>query len=267
MVLGSFSALGEEFDPRTLSDGFTSDVLDAIYGHVKRRDELVVESPAALMRHAISAAETTSVRGPLIRGKRGGPFGAATAIPHELKINGRKVRFAEWWPGLSSPEQEVVLVGDIESWRIVSIGVNLVDVENDPTLHGEMSAVHMACKVTGRNGWKRFLAIATTGAPCDMCAGAFRWWRPRYIWSAAGLVDAVVAGFHEGLPPDLVRAMRSDPSAFPLDNERWVTEQRALGAHVEVGLCRDEVVSRLYRPYFGELGGTLYNSGPEDPTG
>ena len=57
---------------------------------------------------------------------------------------------------------------------VVGKGHNQVVKNNDPTCHGEMMAIHKACKKLGTFNLEG-CEIYTTGEPCPMCLAAILW--------------------------------------------------------------------------------------------
>ena len=58
--------------------------------------------------------------------------------------------------------------------KIISEGMNRVTVNNDPTAHGEITAIRQACKKLNTfdlNGYELF----TNCEPCPMCLSAIYW--------------------------------------------------------------------------------------------
>jgi len=68
------------------------------------------------------------------------------------------------------PFGSVIAKGD----KIISEGMNRVTVNNDPTAHGEITAIRQACKKLNTfdlNGYELF----TNCEPCPMCLSAIYW--------------------------------------------------------------------------------------------
>ena len=102
----------------------------------------------------------------------------------------------------------------VRDGEIIGEGWNQVLRNNDPTAHGEVTAIRDACnklgdfKLTG-------CEIHTTGEPCPMCLGAIHWARIDRIYYGFSIKDAATAGFDDvtfyeelALPPE----KRSIPS-------------------------------------------------------
>ena len=68
------------------------------------------------------------------------------------------------------PFGSVIVKGD----KIISEGMNRVTVNNDPTAHGEITAIRQACKKLNTfdlNGYELY----TNCEPCPMCLSAIYW--------------------------------------------------------------------------------------------
>lgn len=108
------------------------------------------------MMHAIALARTGMNRGD------GGPFGAVV----------------------------------VRDGQIIGEGWNRVIANNDPTAHGEVTAIRDACQKIG-NFDLTGCEIHTTGEPCPMCLGAIHWARIGRIYYGFRIEDAARAGFDD----------------------------------------------------------------------
>lgn len=97
-----------------------------------------------------------------IRNKQGGPFGAV--IVKEGKIVGR--------------------------------GHNQVLAQKDPTCHGEIMAIHDACKNLGTHDLTG-CELYTTAAPCPMCKGAILWANIKQVYYGCTIEDTDKIGFRD----------------------------------------------------------------------
>ncbi len=79
---------------------------------------------------------------------------------------------------------------------IVGEGWNRVVGTNDPTAHGEISAIRDACLKLGTFSLDG-CEIHTTGQPCPMCLGAIHWARIRKIYYGFRIEDAAAIGFDD----------------------------------------------------------------------
>lgn len=121
---------------------------------------------------------------------------------------------------------------------IVGEGWNRVLANNDPTAHGEVTAIRDACQKL-RTFSLEGCEIHTTGQPCPMCLGAIHWARIRKIHYGFGIADAAGIGFDDS---EFFRQMRLPPE------EREIPSQE---------LCREEAMA-LIEEYAKLPGRRLY---------
>ena len=84
----------------------------------------------------------------------------------------------------------------VKDGKVVGRGHNEVVLQNDPTCHGEMMAIHNACRTLGTydlNGCELY----TTAAPCPMCLGAIRWANIEKVWYGCTTLDTERIGFRD----------------------------------------------------------------------
>ena len=79
---------------------------------------------------------------------------------------------------------------------IVGEGWNRVIGTNDPTAHGEVTAIRDACEKLGTFSLAG-CEIHTTGQPCPMCLGAIHWARIERIYYGFRIEDAAAIGFDD----------------------------------------------------------------------
>lgn len=131
------------------------------------------------------------------------------------------------------------------SGRLVSLGVNLVEMQGLSMLHAEMVAIALAQKKlkTYDLGGESMPdhEVFCSAEPCAMCLGAIPWSGIRRVVTAATDQDARNIGFDEGAKP-----------------KDWVGELKTRGIDVIRSVRREEAcrVLGLYR----QKGGHLYNS-------
>jgi guanine deaminase len=84
----------------------------------------------------------------------------------------------------------------VRDGRIIGEGWNRVLSGNDPTAHGEITAIRDAC---AREGVYQLdgCEIHTTGEPCPMCLGAIHWARIARIHYGFRIGDAARIGFDD----------------------------------------------------------------------
>jgi tRNA(Arg) A34 adenosine deaminase TadA len=96
----------------------------------------------------------------------------------------------------------------VRDGEIIGEGWNRVLRTNDPTAHGEITAIRDACARLGTFSLDG-CEIHTTGQPCPMCLGAIQWARISRIFYGFRIEDAAEIGFDDreffrqmALPPD-----------------------------------------------------------------
>ena len=117
----------------------------------------------------------------------------------------------------------------VRDGEIIGEGWNRVVGTNDPTAHGEITAIRDACARIGTYDLHG-CEIHTTGQPCPMCLGAIHWARIERIFYGFRIEDAAAIGFDDR---EFFRQMAL-PSA-----ERMIPSQE---------LCREEALE-LSREY------------------
>ena len=171
------------------------------------------DSPEAKMRLAIGLAHQN------IEHRTGGPFGAA--------------------------------IFEINSGRLVSVGMNLVESSNCSIAHAEMIAIALAQQAAGSydlaGEGQPLHELVTSTEPCAMCLGAIPWSGVRRVLCGARGEDACEIGFDEG--------------AKPAD---WPGELHKRGIEVARDILREEARTVLRR--YAEMGGTIYNAGGDSIT-
>ena len=84
----------------------------------------------------------------------------------------------------------------VRGGEIIGEGWNRVLATNDPTAHGEITAIRDACAKTGSHSLEGCV-IHTTGQPCPMCLGAIHWARISAIRYGFDITDAARLGFDD----------------------------------------------------------------------
>ena len=80
--------------------------------------------------------------------------------------------------------------------KVVAKGHNLVLKTNDPTNHGEMMAIHKACKKLQTYDLSG-CDIYTTGEPCPMCMAAILWANIDKVYYGCNILDTENIGFRD----------------------------------------------------------------------
>lgn len=84
----------------------------------------------------------------------------------------------------------------VRNGTIVGEGWNRVLASNDPTAHGEITAIRDACARLESFSLEG-CEIHTTGQPCPMCLGAIQWARIGKIYYGFRIEDAAAIGFDD----------------------------------------------------------------------
>lgn len=95
---------------------------------------------------------------------------------------------------------------EIDSGKLISLGVNLVTSQGLSMLHAEMVAIAVAQQKLGSydlggEGMAGHMLVSST-EPCAMCFGAIPWSGVRRVVTGARDMDARSIGFDEGPKPD-----------------------------------------------------------------
>ena len=85
----------------------------------------------------------------------------------------------------------IVRVGDGE---VLAAGANRS--HENPTLHGEVAAIHDYVARNGHQGWDEAI-LYTTGEPCPMCMSAIIWAGIGGVVYATSIAGLKAAGFHQ----------------------------------------------------------------------
>jgi tRNA(Arg) A34 adenosine deaminase TadA len=134
---------------------------------------------------------------------------------------------------------------DVDSGRLLSVGVNLVTEIGYSFAHAEIVAITMAQNILGTydlgaGGGGGYELVSST-EPCAMCMGAIPWSGIRRLMCGARGSDAEDIGMDEGAKPT-----------------NWIQKFKKRGVQVERDICRDEAVAVLKA--YVEDGGIIYNS-------
>lgn len=84
----------------------------------------------------------------------------------------------------------------VRDGKVIAKGHNMVVANNDPTCHGEVSAIRNACRELGTFDLSG-CDIYTTGEPCPMCLGACLWANLGRIYYGATSLDIDGIGFRD----------------------------------------------------------------------
>lgn len=133
------------------------------------------------------------------------------------------------------------LVYDLETHRLVSVGVNRVIPCNDPTAHAEIVATRYATTAAKNFQFSGQFGMVTTAQMCGMCCTHMLWAGYGEVIIGARASDTEgITGFDEGvIAPD------------------WKEQLEARGVRVITDICREQVCEQFHR--YVEKGGFIYN--------
>lgn len=106
----------------------------------------------------------------------------------------------------------------VKDGKVIGKGHNRVVKNADPTCHGEMEAIHDACKRL-----KTFdlsgSTIYTTGEPCPMCLGAIMWANIEKVYYGCDVKDTEAIGFRDDKFYELSKPENKKKFLAELDRE------------------------------------------------
>jgi len=111
----------------------------------------------------------------------------------------------------------------VRDGQVIAEGANVVTATNDPTAHGEVTAIRAACKALATFTLAG-CELYTSCEPCPMCLAASHWARLDAVFFGAAAEDAAKAGFDDAYLYDEFRKDPSDrslPARQYLRNEAW----------------------------------------------
>lgn len=86
----------------------------------------------------------------------------------------------------------------VKDGEVVGKGHNEVIKNNDPTCHGEMMAIHDACKALNTFDLSG-CELYTTGEPCPMCLSAILWANISKVFYGCNTYDTEEIGFRDNV--------------------------------------------------------------------
>ncbi|MGL5822361.1 MAG: nucleoside deaminase [Sarcina sp.] len=84
----------------------------------------------------------------------------------------------------------------VKDGKIIAVGHNKVIGTNDPTAHGEVTAIREACKKLGTFDLSG-CELYTTSEPCPMCMSAIIWANIKKVYYGCTVQDARDIGFRD----------------------------------------------------------------------
>ncbi|HPV69483.1 MAG TPA: nucleoside deaminase, partial [Bacilli bacterium] len=102
---------------------------------------------------------------------------------------------------------------------VVAKGHNQVIKNQDPTCHGEMMAIHKACKKLGTFDLSG-CELYTTAEPCPMCLGAILWANISKVYFGCNIVDTEEIGFRDKVFYEINESGKKDEIVIELDRKQ-----------------------------------------------
>lgn len=102
---------------------------------------------------------------------------------------------------------------------VVAKGHNQVIKNQDPTCHGEMMAIHKACKKLGTFDLSG-CELYTTAEPCPMCLGAILWANISRVYFGCNIVDTEEIGFRDKVFYEINESGKKDEIVIELDRKQ-----------------------------------------------
>ncbi|NCA95562.1 MAG: nucleoside deaminase, partial [Methanomicrobia archaeon] len=101
---------------------------------------------------------------------------------------------------------------------VVAKGHNQVLKNQDPTCHGEMMAIHKACKKLGTHDLSG-CELYTTAEPCPMCLGAILWANISKVYFGCNIFDTEKIGFRDKVFYEINESGKKDEIVIELDRK------------------------------------------------
>lgn len=109
----------------------------------------------------------------------------------------------------------------VRDGKVIAEGTNVVTATNDPTAHGEVTAIRNACKALNTFTLAG-CELYTSCEPCPMCLAASHWARLDAVFYGAGAEDAAKAGFDDAY---LYAEFRKDPAQRSLPARQFLRDE------------------------------------------
>lgn len=106
----------------------------------------------------------------------------------------------------------------VKNGKIVGKGHNCVVSHKDPTEHGEIMAIHDACKTLDTFDLSG-CELYTTSAPCPMCTAAVMWANIEKVYYGCRIEDAERIGFRDSDFFDVMTGKKSGVENIETDRD------------------------------------------------
>ncbi len=109
----------------------------------------------------------------------------------------------------------------VHDGQVIAEGVNMVTATNDPTAHGEVTAIRNACRALNTFSLAG-CELYTSCEPCPMCLAASHWARLDAVFYGASAEDAAKAGFDDAC---LYAEFRKDRADRSLEEKQFLRDE------------------------------------------
>lgn len=99
---------------------------------------------------------------------------------------------------------------------VIGKGHNQVVKNQDPTCHGEVMAIHDACKKIASFDLSG-CELYTTAEPCPMCLGAILWSNIKKVYYGCNIIDTEGIGFRDNVFYEMNKTGQKDKLLKELD--------------------------------------------------
>jgi guanine deaminase len=107
----------------------------------------------------------------------------------------------------------------VKNGKMIGKGHNEVVKNQDPTCHGEIMAIHDACK--NLNSFDLTdCEIYTTAEPCPMCLGAILWANIEKVYFGCNILDTEKIGFRDNVFYEMNKTGEKDKLLKELDRDQ-----------------------------------------------
>lgn len=113
-----------------------------------------------------------------------------------MKKKYMKMAIREAYKGIANGDGGPFGAVIVKDDKVIAKAHNLVLKNNDPTCHGEMTAIRKACKKLGTFDLTG-CEIYTTGYPCPMCMCAIQWANIKTVYYGCNIMDTEEIGFRD----------------------------------------------------------------------
>lgn len=107
----------------------------------------------------------------------------------------------------------------VKGGHVVGQGHNEVVKNQDPTCHGEIMAIHDACK-TMKTFDLSGCELYTTAEPCPMCLGAILWSNIKKVYYGCNIMDTETIGFRDKVFYEMNQSSQKDRLLKELDRDQ-----------------------------------------------